>query len=218
MLSLLLLGSLPASAVDAAACEHVRAARGYAVAARLDTRTLDELERRLCGALPGATQTPPGCGPLGQMDALARLAPGGLGESGVAELRRAAEIACVTGLGTTAHWANGVQAQSVDGAWRYPNGVLAVGADGAAWYPSGVLARHVDGAWTYPNGVRARGADGAWYRPDGVPAGERGQLAAWVCHKDGAACGRLTDGLRALPAEDHDFFVLAFAWRVAQGG
>jgi hypothetical protein len=218
MMLALLFGSLRLLAADEVGCAHVRAARGYAVAARLDTRTLDELERRLCGSGPGVDARPPGCGPLGEMDALAQLSPGGLGDGGRAELKRAAEIACVTGLGTPARWANGVESRSADGAWRYPNGVLAIGADGAAWYPSGVLARHADGAWTYPNGVRARGADGAWHRPDGMSAGERGQLAAWVCQKDAPACNRLTDALRTLPAEDHDFLVLAFAWRAAKGG
>lgn len=203
---------LPASAHDPGPCAQVRAARGYAVAAGLDTATLDTLQARLCGAAP-APAAAPVCREARVLQRLGAL--GGLEEAPAARLDRLAQVACAGAAPASAGrlgWGNGVTARAADGAWRWPNGVTARTADGALRYPNAVTARSAEGRWSYPNAVTARSARGAWSRPDAVSVGSTEALLLWSCERVGEACGPALEGLRDLDGDAHIAAVLQLAW------
>ena len=127
-------------------CAQVRSVRGYAVAASLDTRTLDVLEGRLCGAdaAPRATVSPAAADRCRDLDMMARLldAGGGLGASDATLVSQARALACGGHVQAFARWPNGVTARAPTRAWQYPNAVTARSATGTWQYARNMIIRH----------------------------------------------------------------------------
>lgn len=211
---ILSLGLSAAAAEDP--CDQVRSVRGYALAASLDTRTLDVLEGRLCGADPAvrARTSPAAADRCRDLDMMTRLldAGGGLGASDATLVSQARSLACGGHVREFERWPNGVTARAPTGAWQYPNAVTARSPTGTWQYANAVTARRDNGAWQYPNAVTARTAAGRWQRPDAVTVGGSGELLAWACSRKPDRCGAVQAELDALGPHRREAALVAFAW------
>lgn len=212
--TLALAAALPAIADDP--CRQVQAVRQYAVAASLDTRTLDVLEARLCGdAAPARTlRSPAAADRCRDLDMMVRLLAigGGLGVSETTLVSQARGLACGGHVQEVERWPNGVTARAPTGAWQYPNAVTARSATGTWQYANAVTARRDNGAWQYPSAVTARTASGRWQRPDAVAVGGPGELLAWACSRKPDRCAGVQQELDALDLHRQEATLVAFAW------
>jgi hypothetical protein len=213
--SLLIATSLSAAAADDP-CAQVRAVRQYALAASLDTRTLDVLESRLCDAASPrrSTLSPAAVDRCRDLDMMTRLLDigGGLGASDAALVSQARSLACGGHVQEFTSWPNGVTARAPTGAWQYPNAVTARSATGTWQYANAVTARRDNGAWQYPSAVTARSASGRWQRPDAVSVGGPGELLAWACSRKPDRCAAVQAELDALDLHRQEATLVSFAW------
>jgi hypothetical protein len=197
-------------------CAQVRSVRGYAVAASLDTRTLDVLEGRLCGdgGAPRVTTSPAAADRCRDLDMMSRLVAtgGGLRASDATLVTQARALACGGHVQEFERWPNGVSARAPTGAWQYPNAVTARSATGTWQYANAVTARRDNGGWQYPNAVTARTSAGRWQRPDAVGAGGPGELLAWACSRKPDRCAAVQAELDALDLHRQEAALVSFAW------
>ncbi len=211
LVPLLLLGAqLSAATPEEDPCAQVRSVQGYARAAQLDTRTLDLLEARLCGAGPSAPMQSALCQEARLVVAVAEI--GGLSGAPLAELTQARDLACEGLLEPRFNWSNGVTGRAANGAWSYPNAVTARSALGALNYPNAVTARSANGAWSYPNAVTARSPNGRWSGPNGVGFASLTELIVWACERDAARCQATRQQLPMLDAEGQAAALVGLLW------
>lgn len=200
---------------DSTSCEQVRHARQLAVAADLDTGTLDTLEARMCStavppvqpAHPRPHADGPLCHDLTVLSLMATIEP----DDDIGQVHTSRTLYCASGGDSLRTWDSGLSAHA-GGNWGWPNGLTAI-SNGRMQWPNGLTARTSNGAWSYPNGLTALSSRGTWASPDGISVGTEQDLLNWACNRDEAACLQTANRLAHIEHADiRALTLIGLAW------